>query len=118
VDDETRLRELAEELLVELGYQVASFGGSADALAAVERNPAAFDALLSDEVMPGLSGTQLAVRVREIRPDLPIIIITAYGGPGFDLRAQQAGVVRVMRKPYQKEELARALASVFVRPSK
>ncbi|MBL0122801.1 MAG: MASE1 domain-containing protein [Betaproteobacteria bacterium] len=117
VDDETPLRALAEELLVDLGYQVASFGESTEALAAIERNPAAFDAILSDEVMPGLTGTQLAARVREIRPDLPIVIITGYGGPGFELRAQQAGVIRVMRKPYRKDELARALASVFIRPS-
>ncbi len=116
VDDETPLRELAEELLVELGYQVASFGSSIEALAAFERHPAAFDAILSDEVMPGMGGTQFASKVRDIRPDLPILIITAYGGPGFELRAQQAGVIQVLKKPYQKNELANALAGVFVRP--
>ncbi len=114
VDDEPALLDLAEELLVDLGYQVARYAGSEEALAAFLRNPETFDAVLSDEVMPGMTGTQLAVRVREVRADLPVLIITGYGGPGFELRAQQAGVMAVLKKPYQKRELARALAGAIL----
>ncbi len=115
VDDEIALRELAEEILVELGYQVASFGSSAEALAAFERSPDRYAAIVSDEVMPGLTGTQFASRVHAQKPTLPIIIITGYGGPGFELRAQQAGVLAVLKKPYQKNELGHALASALLR---
>jgi CheY-like chemotaxis protein len=109
VDDEPALRELAEEILTLLGYQTASYGNSVEALAAFERNPMRFDAVLTDEVMPGISGTQMAGRMHVLRPDLPILIITGFGGPGFELRAQQAGVTTVLRKPYQMSDLAHAL---------
>ncbi len=109
VDDEPVLRELAEEILTLLGYQTASYGDSVEALAAFEANPMRFDAVLTDEVMPGISGTQMAGRMHALRPDLPILIITGYGGPGFELRAQQAGVTTVLRKPYQMSDLAYAL---------
>ncbi len=115
VDDEIALRELGEEILVELGYQVASFSSSAEALAAFERAPDRYAAIVSDEVMPGLTGTQLAGQVHAKKPTLPIIIITGYGGAGFELRAQQAGVMTVLKKPYQKHELAHALAKALLR---
>lgn len=117
VDDEQPLLELAEEILAELGYRTAVFNRSTDALAAFEQQPQQFDLLLTDEIMPGLTGTQLAARVHAARPELPILIITAYGGPGFELRAQQAGVFKVLRKPYQRTELAHALASALAMPA-
>ena len=117
VDDEPALRDLAEEILAGLGYQTASFGSSTEALAAFEHDPDRFDAIVTDEVMPGLTGTQLANRIHAHRPEMPIIIITGYGGPGFELRAQQAGVMTVLKKPYQRNELAHALARALVRPT-
>jgi signal transduction histidine kinase/CheY-like chemotaxis protein len=113
VDDEKPLLDLAEEILTELGYQTAVFNSSAEALAAFEAHPDRFDAVLTDEIMPNLTGTQLAARIHTARPLLPILIITAYGGPGFELRAQQAGVLKVLKKPYQRTELAHALAAAL-----
>ena len=114
VDDEVPLRELAEEILVELGYETAAYSTSQEALEAFLKDPRRFDAVLSDEVMPGLTGTQLATRIHQDNPQLPVLIITAYGGAGFELRAQQAGVVAVLKKPYDKAAIAQALASALV----
>lgn len=114
VDDEPALRELAAEILASLGYWSVSFASSEDALAAFEREPERFDAVLTDEVMPGLTGTQLATRIHMIQPAIPIFIITGYGGVGFELRAQQAGVARILRKPYEAQELAEVLANAFL----
>ncbi|MBL8525331.1 MAG: MASE1 domain-containing protein [Betaproteobacteria bacterium] len=116
VDDELPLLELAEEILAELGYQTAVFNSSVEALAAFEQRPDRFDAVLTDEIMPTLTGTQLAAKLHALRPTLPILIITAYGGPGFELRAQQAGVAKVLKKPYQRAELAHALATILPQP--
>ena len=113
VDDEAPLRNLAAEMLASLGYQSASYATSEEAFAAFERQPDRFDAVLSDEVMPNLSGTQLAARIHAIAPHIPVIIITGYGGPGFELRAQNAGVVQVLKKPYEKRLLAVTLADVL-----
>jgi PAS domain S-box-containing protein len=118
VDDEPGLRELAEEILVGLGYETASYESSDQALAAFLEKPDQFDAVVTDEVMPGLTGTQLASRIHATKPNLPIIIITAYGGFGFELRAQQAGVMTVLKKPYQQAELAHALAGVWLSPKR
>lgn len=115
VDDEAPLRNLAAEMLASLGYQSASYATSEEAFAAFERQPDRFDAILSDEVMPNLSGTQLAARIHAIAPHIPVVIITGYGGPGFELRAQNAGVVRVLKKPYEKRLLAITLADVLSR---
>ena len=115
VDDEAPLRNLAAEMLASLGYQSASYVTSEEAFAAFERQPDRFDAVLSDEVMPNLSGTQLAARIQAIAPHIPVIIITGYGGPGFELRAQNAGVVQVLKKPYEKRLLAITLADVLAR---
>ena len=115
VDDEAPLRTLAAEMLASLGYQSASYATSEEAFAAFVRQPDRFDAVLSDEVMPDLSGTQLATRIHAIAPHIPVVIITAYGGPGFELRAQNAGVVQVLKKPYEKRLLAITLADVLSR---
>ncbi len=115
VDDEAPLRILATEILASLGYQSASYATSEEAFAAFERQPDRFDAVLSDEVMPNLSGTQLAARIHAIAPHIPVVIITGYGGPGFELRAQNAGVIQVLKKPYEKRLLAITLADVLSR---
>ena len=116
VDDDKLLLALADEILSELGYVTTCYSSSVAALASFENNPDQFDAVLSDEIMPGLTGTQMTSRMHASRPDLPVLIITAYGGPGFELRAQQAGATQVLRKPYQRGELARALHNALSRP--
>jgi CheY-like chemotaxis protein len=72
-----------------------------------------FDAVVADEVMPGLTGTELARRVRARRADLPIILVSGYIGPMMAERAQAAGVDEILKKPVQSRELAAALARVL-----
>jgi FixJ family two-component response regulator len=70
---------------------------------------------VSDEVMPELIGTQLAMELRKLNPTLPIVIASGYGGVGFEARALSAGVNRVLRKPYRMGEIAEALAGFFTK---
>jgi CheY-like chemotaxis protein len=63
--------------------------------------------------MPGLSGTPLAVELRGLNPDIPIVIATGYGGEGFEERARSAGINRVLRKPYRMQDVAEALRPFF-----
>ena len=113
VDDEPALQEMGSELLLNLGYTVAGFSSSIDALAAFEASPEKYRAIVSDEVMPELTGSDLAARVHAISPQTPVIIITAYGGTGFELRAEQAGVAKILKKPYRKLEIGQALHDVL-----
>ena len=117
VDDEVDVLHALEEMLAQLGYEPVGFNDSREALAAARANPRRFDAVVSDEVMPELIGTQLAIELRKVNPTLPIVIASGYGGAGFEARALQAGVNRVLRKPYRMTEIAETLSGFFSKPS-
>ena len=109
VDDEPALVELAEELLAELGYEPIGYTDPTAALEALRSEPERYDALLTDEVMPTLTGTQLTEALRSFAPQLPVLLVSGYGGPQLAARAAAVGVTRVLAKPLQRGELAQAL---------
>jgi CheY-like chemotaxis protein len=113
VDDERPLMALGEETLAELGYEPVGFASSTAALEAFMSNPDRFDAVLTDEVMPDLRGTQLAAELSRLRPGLPIILMTGHGGPQLAERAGAVGVGEVLRKPLQRRDLAESLAKAL-----
>jgi signal transduction histidine kinase/CheY-like chemotaxis protein len=110
VDDEKPLLIMTAELLSRLGYDPAAFSDPHAALASLEAMPGAYDVVLTDEMMPGLTGTALARAARRARSALPIILISGYTGPMLTQVALAAGVREVLRKPVQLRELAIALA--------
>jgi CheY-like chemotaxis protein len=110
VDDDRLVLAMAEEMLARLGYEPVGYDSSLRALEAFQARPDRFDAMLADQRMPDLTGTELAARVRLLRPHLPIIIATGYGGTDLEARAKEAGVVAVIGKPYTPEQLAQAMA--------
>ena len=113
VDDEPEVLAALEEMLATLGYEPAGFNNSHAALEALREDPRRFDAVITDEVMPWLTGTQLAIEMRKLNPALPIVIASGYGGAGFETRALSAGVNRVMRKPYRMAEIGEALSTLL-----
>ena len=113
VDDEPEVLAALEEMLATLGYEPAGYRNGREALLAVRANPKRFEAVVSDEVMPELTGTQLALELRRINPTLPILIASGYGGSGFEARALAAGVNRVLKKPYRMSEIAEIMAGFF-----
>lgn len=116
VDDEPALVALAEELLASLGYEPVGFTDPAAALAALQAAPGRFDGVLTDEVMPGMAGTALAARVKALRPDLPVLLLSGYGGPQLATRAAEAGVRAVLAKPLEQAALARAVEAALRGP--
>jgi PAS domain S-box-containing protein len=115
VDDEESLTVMTAEVLAQLGYEAASFTDGRAALEAFEAAPEAFQVMVTDEVMPALTGTELARRVRRRRPDLPIVLLSGYSGPLLTQQALGAGVSELLKKPVQSRELAAALARVLRR---
>jgi CheY-like chemotaxis protein len=113
VDDEQPLLAVTAEVLSRLGYEPVAFSESRAALAEFEAQPGRFDAAITDEVMPGLSGTELAGVIHRQRPDLPILLVSGYIGPMMSERAMAAGVDEVLKKPVQSREIAAALARVL-----
>ena len=110
VDDETPLVALGEEMLALLGYEPVGFQDSAAALASFHSDPQRFDLVLTDEVMPEMTGTELATELHRMRPDLPIILMTGYveSIPSRGLAA--AGIREVLKKPLLSRPLAICLA--------
>jgi signal transduction histidine kinase len=117
VDDEPALVALAEESLAALGYEPVGVASAEQALAEVAADPARFDLVLTDEVMPGMNGTALAERLRSLRPDLPVVLMSGFGGAQLQQRAEAAGVRRVLAKPLARAALARTIAEVLEPPS-
>ena len=113
VDDEPEVLAALEEMLASLGYEPVGFDDSREALEAARASPRRFEAVVSDEVMPQLTGTQLALELRKLNPTLPIVIASGYGGAGFETRALSAGVNRVLKKPYRMNDIGEALAAFF-----
>jgi len=113
IDDEPALVALAEEALKGLGYEPVGYNDPIVALAALRDEPTRFSAIITDEVMPGLSGTQFTAALREIAPDLPVLMISGYGGALLASRAAAVGVTRVLSKPLERTELARVLSELL-----
>jgi CheY-like chemotaxis protein len=110
VDDEPALVALAEEITAALGYEPVGFASSSAALRAFRADPQRFDVILTDESMPELAGTELAREIRRIRPTVPVIVMSGYGGSQFANRAADIGVNATLRKPLHRFELAESLA--------
>jgi len=110
-DDEDQLHT-TPRLLKAMGYSVTAVGEPAKAALMVENMPHDFDLIISDYDMPGMSGTELAKRVAEAAPSLPVILVS-----GREDAASAAlplpNIKRVVIKPYDKNDLTAAIGSVL-----
>jgi CheY-like chemotaxis protein len=113
VDDEEPLVNLATRALEDLGYAPVGFTSSTAALEALRAEPQRFDAVITDERMPGLSGSALIREVRAIRSSIPILLVSGYVGGMVTSRAYNSGATEVLKKPLSARELATTLARVF-----
>jgi CheY-like chemotaxis protein len=113
VDDEEALVRLGEEVLAELGYEAVGYASSVAALEAFRAAPDRFQAVLTDEAMPGMTGSELIAEIRRLRPDLPIVLMSGYVTPALAARAREAGVAEVLNKPLMARDIARSLAATL-----
>ncbi len=109
VDDEESLVHLAEEVLAGLGYEPVGCVGAAEGLRVFRADPGRFDAVISDAIMPDMHGTELLAELRKVRPDLPALLVSGYGGPDLQAQAAAVGVTTILAKPLRAVELAGAL---------
>jgi CheY-like chemotaxis protein len=96
-------------MLEELGHTVFSASSAAEALTLIGQKDD-IDLLITDQAMPGMSGSELAKAVRRDRPDLPIIIATGYA----ELPEGPARAIPRLAKPFFERDLAEAIASIDV----
>jgi PAS domain S-box-containing protein len=115
VEDEEPLMLLTEEMLAALGYEPTGFTRAPEALSELLADPAQFDIVVLDYLMPGMTGTELANQLRQVRPDIPIVLVSGYTGPLLSQEALLAGVGQILTKPLDFRKLAEALAQVLER---
>ena len=113
VDDEDMLVRLTEEIIAGLGYEPIGYTSPIEALQAFRAEPKRFSAVITDETMPGMTGSQLVEQIVAIRPDIPIILVSGYASPAVIANALDAGAMAVLGKPLQSGEIGRALASAL-----
>jgi two-component system, cell cycle sensor histidine kinase and response regulator CckA len=110
VDDEPLLIRLMSRMLESLGHSVASVSEAREALSKLKTET--FDAVLSDDVMPGMTGRELASEVKKLCPDLPFILHTGRGDLVNSRELAESKVDRILLKPCSINDLARALHGV------
>jgi PAS domain S-box-containing protein len=108
VDDQEAIRETGARLLSALGYRTTVAEGGREALDLVRSNPRGFDVVVSDYDMPEMTGTHLALELLEIRPDLPVLLITG-SHPARVMEGVELGIRGSLMKPFTAGELGRAV---------
>ena len=114
VEDLAPLRKLVERMLVQLGYRVHSAASAKEALALAGESGVEIDLLLSDIVMPGMDGRDLARLLKVLRPKLRIVLMTGYSdlfSEGSDAGA--LGADAVVQKPFSRSQIENVLADVL-----
>ena len=113
IDDEELLVEMGKRMLERLGYRVTSQTDSIKALATFQNQPQEFDLVITDQTMPGMTGSRLAQKMLLVRPDLPIILCTGYSNLISDEKARSLGIKGFAMKPLAKNDIAILIRNVL-----
>jgi FixJ family two-component response regulator len=108
VDDDASVRKSLVRLLKSMGYPARPYASASDFLDDWRKDPAP-GCLVLDVQLPGLNGLELQQNLRDLGFPIPIIFITGHGDIPMSVRAMKAGAVDFLAKPFQDEELLRAL---------
>ena len=113
VDDEPSIVKMQKQNLERLGYTVAARSGSMEALEAFRTAPGSFDLIITDMTMPNMSGDELALSVKEIRPDIPVILCTGFSEKVNVKTAKDMLIDGFLMKPVDKEKMAKTVRKVL-----
>lgn len=109
VDDEPEITDSLARNLKGLGYQLTIFSDSAEALDAFAKNPSSFDLIISDQIMPKLTGSELITEMRKIKPNLPAIIMTGFSHNISDTVKDAEPITRIIFKPSVTADITQAI---------
>lgn len=109
VEDDSEMRWLLAEFLESEGFRVDQAGDGGEALRVARA--AAFDRIVLDKNLPDDAGLETLPRLRSLHPDAVVVLITAFGDSRTEERAVARGASAVLFKPFELEDLLRALSS-------
>lgn len=113
IDDEELLVEMARRMLQLFGYKVTCATDSMVAIDLFRTNPDKFDLIITDQTMPHMTGTELALKALEIKPGIPIILCSGYKGVISDEDARKYGIRAFTAKPLDMAEITRLIRAVL-----
>jgi two-component system NtrC family response regulator len=111
VDDEKNYPMIIGELLQEEGYTTFTASSGMEALDTL--NSQIIDLVLTDVKMPGMSGIQLLENIKQLKPDIPVIIMTAYGSVEKAVEAMHKGAYTFILKPFENQALIAHIAKAL-----
>ncbi len=113
VDDEAPIARMGSEILERLGYSVTARTSSIEAMELFRSSPNDFDLVISDMTMPNVTGDQLAVKLMNIRQDIPVILFTGYSTKITEETADELGIKAFSYKPIVMSDLAKTVRKVL-----
>jgi PAS domain S-box-containing protein len=113
IEDEPGVRQMTSRSLQEYGYGVVEASGGHQALGVLERDDGRIDLLVTDVVLPGMDGPELARRAAELRPDLPVLFISGYTDDEIVRRGLLQDGQPFLQKPFTPETLARKVGALL-----
>ena len=113
VDDEPEITFMGKKMLENLGYKVSITSNSISALEEFKKDPDRYSLLVTDQSMPNISGTELAIMMKKIRPGLRVIIITGYADNLSEEVLSQCGISEVILKPMILDDFSKVIRKVL-----
>lgn len=115
VDDEEMVADVMAQGLSRLGHQVTATTDARQALAWFTAEPGKFDVVVTDQIMPHMSGVRLTREIRALRPDIPVVLTTGFRDSFHEQQAREAGVREFILKPCSHRDLADLLSRLAAR---
>ncbi len=113
IDDEKVLLDVYKRILERQGYAITTCDSSKDALKKFKDNPYVFDLVITDMTMPFMTGDTLAMEIKQVRPDVPIILCSGYSEHMNKKKAEGLGIDKFLTKPINLNEFAKAIREVI-----
>jgi signal transduction histidine kinase/ActR/RegA family two-component response regulator len=113
VDDEPEITFMGKKMLENLGYRVSVTSNSISAFEEFKKDPDRYSLLVTDQSMPNISGTELAMMMKKIRPGLRVIIITGYADNLSEETLSQSGISEVILKPMILDDFSKVIRKVL-----
>jgi CheY-like chemotaxis protein/anti-sigma regulatory factor (Ser/Thr protein kinase) len=113
IDDEEQIVSMEQKMLENLGYEVTARTDSSEALREFSEKPQNFDLVITDMTMPHITGDELAQKLLDIKPDIPVILCTGFNEDITEEKALAMGIQKFVMKPVIKNDLASTIRTVL-----
>jgi CheY-like chemotaxis protein len=113
IDDDASVLKMSTLMLERMGYTVSAYDNPLAALDAVRNDPTAFQIVITDYNMPVMPGLEIAAAVRDLCPDLPVVVISGYVDDQLRTGAARTGVAELISKPFTVREFSAKIERVL-----